>query len=94
MDARRDTVSFAVTTRCRIDDFQTYTCSNLFFDSVSLSSFIFPSTYRSDRFGCVLWNLNADIMPTNTRSGNSLVALDLNIKQRARLPSIEILVGT
>jgi hypothetical protein len=38
--------------------------------------------------------MNADIMPTNTRSGNSLLALDLNIKQRARLLLIEILVDT
>lgn len=57
-----------------------------------LSFFIFSARYRTDRFECGL--LRADIMSPTTQSELTLVALDLNINQRARLPSIEILVDT
>lgn len=93
MDARRDTVSQLCGEN---QDAGSIIFNETYFQPVfgcfSLSIFIFPAPYRSDRLGCALWNLNAGIMPDNTQSGYTLVAWDSNIKQRTRLPSIEILV--
>lgn len=94
MDARRDIVSFAV--KVRMPDrwfLDIYILQPGFLVLSSLSFFIFPA-HRSNRLGRALWNLKADIMPATTQSGNSLLALDLNIKQRVKLPSIEIPVDT
>lgn len=73
---------------------QTPACFSVSFFSLPVLNFADLHVYRPDRIWCDLWNLNADIMTTNIRFGNSLNTLEFNIKQRARLPSIEYLMAT